>query len=131
MRETIPATLAGYSDRPTMATVTVDQFDRRRRLRRAFQGLAIAWGAAAASAFIPIAHFLLVPGLLLFGLYLFVHRFGTQVMAHGATGVCPDCGADQSFELPSKWHPPHDVTCGTCRRGLVLRGAVSPAARQL
>jgi uncharacterized protein involved in cysteine biosynthesis len=38
------------------------------------KGLALAWGAAAVSVFIPVAHFLLVPGFAVAGVVIFVKR---------------------------------------------------------
>ena len=46
-------TLSGYSGSPTQGTVTVREFSRDERVRRALGGLGKWWGIALASAFIP------------------------------------------------------------------------------
>ncbi|HUL03963.1 MAG TPA: hypothetical protein VLV16_12115 [Gemmatimonadales bacterium] len=95
-------------------------FDRRARRRRAWAGLGKAWGAAAVCVFIPVAHVLLVPGFLLFGIYQFFERLGTAELTRDARGTCPDCGAEQTFDLGRRREAPAPVTCARCQRGLTL-----------
>ena len=59
--------LSGYSDRTTIGTAEVASFDGATRVKRAIRGLAGFWGAALVAALIPVAHFVLVPGLILSG----------------------------------------------------------------
>jgi hypothetical protein len=67
--------LSGYSDRSTVGAAEVVSFDRAARLKRALIGLAGFWGTAIVAAFLPVAHFFLVPGLILTGLIVFVLRW--------------------------------------------------------
>jgi hypothetical protein len=113
-------TLSGYSGSPTAGTVTVQEFSREERVRRALGGLGTWWGIALGSVFIPVAHFLLVPSFLLYGLWQFAQRLGTTSRATGARGICPDCGAEQVLELAPRWRVPQPVTCRNCQRGLRL-----------
>jgi hypothetical protein len=124
-RETVQLELSGYAASRTAATAEIEVFERGARVRRALKGLATAWLVAAASILIPLAHFVLVPGFVAFGVYLFVHRLKTAVTAHRAAGVCPDCGFEQEFDLPARWRPPHRVICRGCRRTLVLSAEAS------
>jgi len=112
-------TLSGYHGTPTPATLLVASFDRSQRLRRAVKGLAGFWGAMVVSVFIPIAHFVLVPSFLCIGVWQFLRRLKTGALVRGAHGRCPDCGAEQDFELGSRGFP-QSVTCGSCHRGLTL-----------
>jgi hypothetical protein len=57
------------------------------------------------------------------GVYLFFQRLGTHELGRGATGTCPDCGAEQKIELPARWKSPQPVTCRHCQRGLQLTAA--------
>jgi hypothetical protein len=113
--------LTGYSGRSTPGTVTVVAFDRRARIRRALGALGTFWGCALGAVFIPVAHFLLVPGFFGFGIVQCVRRLGTHELGVGARGTCPDCGFEQRLELPSRWAVPQQVTCRRCQRGLTLR----------
>ncbi len=113
-------TLSGYRSSPTRGTVTVQAFDRRQRIRRSCTALGRWWGVALACVFIPVAHFVLVPSFLAYGLWQFAQRIRTAELARNARGICPDCGTEQQFELAARWPAPQTVTCSRCQRGLRL-----------
>lgn len=113
-------TLSGYNGRPTEGTVTIQEFSRDERVRRALGGLARWWGIALLAVFIPIAHFILVPSFLLYGVWQFAQRLGTTSLATAARGICPDCHTEQVLELAPRWRVPQPVTCRNCHRGLRL-----------
>lgn len=115
--------LTGYSDQRTEATVRIRSFDRAGRMKRAAAGLALWWGAAIASVFIPVAHFFLVPGFFLFGVFTAVHRLRTPNIVVAAHGTCPDCGVDQDLDILGPWEESRDVICRECRRPLRLEAA--------
>src|SRR5437879_6828695 len=64
-----PFILSGYSGQPTRGTVTIHEFRREQRARRAFAVLGKWWGVALLCVFIPVAHFVLVPSFLAHGLW--------------------------------------------------------------
>ena len=113
-------TLTGFSGQPTEGTVMVQEFSRDERVRRALGALGKWWGIALLSVFIPVAHFILVPSFLLYGIWQFAQRLGTASLASGARGVCPDCHTEQTLELAGRWSVPQPVTCRNCHRGLRL-----------
>jgi len=115
--------LTGYSGNATRGTVTVISFDQKARTRRALKALGTFWACAVGSVFIPVAHFLLVPGFFIFAIFQFFQRLGTPELGKGATGICPDCGAEQKLDLPPRWKVPQQVTCKNCQRGLQLTAA--------
>ena len=98
----------------------MQEFSRDERVRRALKGLGKWWGIALASVFIPVAHFILVPSFLLYGVWQFAQRLGTTSRATGAQGTCPDCRTEQALELATQWRVPQPVTCRNCHRGLRL-----------
>lgn len=112
--------LSGYHGNPTRGTVTIREFNREQRMRRALEGLGKWWGVALLSVFIPVAHFVLVPSFLLYGMWQLFQRLGTAELATDAHGTCPDCGTDQTLELAPRWRAPQPVTCKQCHRGLRL-----------
>ena len=118
MTKTEQFQLTGYGPTPTTATVTIRSFDKRERVRRALKGLATFWGAAIGSVFIPVAHFLLVPGFALYGAFTFFTRLGAAEVVMAAEGVCPDCGKSQKLEIGGRWHLPRNVSCRHCQRAL-------------
>lgn len=112
--------LTGYSSTPTTATVTTRSFDPKERVRRAIKGLATFWGVALGCIFIPVAHFALVPGFGLFGVYTFFERLNAPEVVVKAEGVCPDCGTAQELDIHGRWNvpPPRAVACRHCQRAL-------------
>jgi len=118
-----PLAITGYHGSPTAASLLIVTFDRARRLRRALNGLAGFWGAMVVSVFIPIAHFVLVPSLFLTGLYQFSRRLKVHEQVRGVHGTCPDCGAEQDFEVGNRLALPQPIQCGACLRGLTLSAA--------
>ena len=120
-RAEVNCTLTGYSGSSTTAVVELVTFSPTQRVRRAWLGLATWWTVAGACLFIPVAHFFLVPGFLVFGIYSFFRRSRTSVVALSASGICPDCDAEQAFELREQWEEIQDIACGSCHRSLKLR----------
>ena len=112
--------LTGFTGKKTRGSCTVTSFDRVGRWRRAGAALGKSWAAAAVAIFIPVAHAVLVPGFLAFGVYQLAYRLGTPELARNARGTCPDCGTDQALEVAPRWQVPQQVTCSTCHRGLTL-----------
>ncbi len=108
--------LTGYGDTTTSGEATVLQFDRAERIARAGKGLAMAWGAALVSVFIPVAHFLLVPGFFLAGLVVFGKRMRRRAVVDTVRGACPDCKHEQAFDTSTGWHLPMHLTCANCHR---------------
>ena len=115
-----PFLLEGFNPQPGRGNATIVEFDRAARWRRALRALGQWWGVAILCVFIPVAHFALVPGFLLFGVYQFFQKVTTPAVGRDAKGTCPDCGAEQEFELAARWRDPQLVSCASCRRGLRL-----------
>jgi len=115
--------LTGFSAQSQHGTVTIRSFDRGQRARRALLGLGTWWGAALLAVFIPVAHFLLVPSFLIYGVIHGLKRWNTAELASDARGTCPDCGSEQVFEVAPQWRVPQAVTCSACQRGLHIRSA--------
>ena len=113
---TEPFLLTGYDDNCTTGVATVTTFDRAERIRRAVKGLTVAWGAALVSIFIPVAHFLLVPGFALAGVFVFAKRTRAGDVTESIHGTCPHCGHEQDFDSSSHWHLPMHLTCANCSR---------------
>ncbi len=111
--------VTGYSGR-TAATVRVVSYDRAQRVRRALKGLGTWWGAALVSVLIPIAHFVLVPSFVLYGVYTFARRVTADQVAVAGRGTCPDCGREQPLDVTGRWSLPRTTSCRYCQRSLQL-----------
>ncbi len=108
--------LTGYGESTTAGEATVVHFDGGERMARAGKGIAMAWGAALVSVFIPVAHFLLVPALFLAGLVVFAKRMKRRVVVDTVRGACPDCNHEQTFDTSTVWRLPMHLTCANCHR---------------
>ena len=110
--------ILGYADAPGGGSAEVLSFNKGERWGRALKGLGLSWLVAAGTVFIPVAHFLLVPGFFFFGIDVFVSRVRTAEITTRIHGICPDCGAAQDFERGGKWVLPKSLACGECGRTL-------------
>jgi hypothetical protein len=116
--------LAGYHPDATEAVLEVDELSAGRRVGRALKGFAIWLGAGVVCVFIPIAHFVLVPGCLIGAVVVLVLRLRTRMLVVSAHGVCPDCGAEQDLDVLGPWRADvRPLACRSCHRGLELRPA--------
>ena len=115
-----PLIITGYHGAPTSATLKIVAFDAGQRLRRAVKGWLASWGAMVVCVFVPIAHFVLVPSFFALGVWQFFRRLRQGEQVRGAHGTCPDCGAEQDFELSSGFRLPQGIQCRSCQRGLTL-----------
>src|SRR2546430_2880536 len=78
-----PFLLRGYHGEPTRGSVTIHEFDREHRVRRAVAGLGEWWGGGLLTGLIPVAHFVLVPSFIAYGLWQFFQRLRpVEVPAH-------------------------------------------------
>ena len=117
--------LSGYSADTTPASARVAEYDASARLRRSMRGLVQCWGLAIAGVFIPVAHFFLVPGFFIAGIVVFFRRRTASRVILSIAGKCPDCGTEQSFDVPARWEPPLAIDCKNCHRRLTLSAPAS------
>ena len=90
------------------------------RFKRASKVLAISWGIAILCILIPVLHFVLVPGGLLVGLFLFYRQISFHEMANGGTISCPKCNHEhQVVKEPFNW--PKRENCPYCDAELILK----------
>ncbi len=110
--------ITGYAPEPTVGSADIVAFAPQERLARALKGLGMSWLVAAGTIFIPVGHFLLVPGFFLFGIYVFVSRFRATELTRDVRGPCPDCGREQRFDVSGRWSLPRSLDCTECGRAL-------------
>ena len=80
-------------------TLRVMLLGKKDRWVRALKMLGIMWVLAVVTVFIPIAHFVLVPGFLLAGPVTAVMRFRVAEMTETAQGACPTCGQEMTVAM--------------------------------
>lgn len=93
------------------------------RLGRAFGAFAVCLLFAVVAVFIPIAHFVLVPGLIILGLFMFVSRYRAQSAAQNITVTCPVCEQAVTIKLDAEQQPPFYCYCSNCSSNLHVTGS--------
>lgn len=97
--ETRPILIENDAGATRAGTLRVRVFSNRERALRALKMLGIMWGVALATVFIPIAHFVLVPGFFIAGPVAAVLRYRVVESMEAAAGECPTCGRAMTVPL--------------------------------
>jgi hypothetical protein len=118
----VAVTVFGRTPREGVARVRV--WSAGERAVRVLKGLGACWGLAIVTAFIPVAHFFLVPGFAIGGVVLAVRWSGQSRTYVEARGPCPACGEEGVFGVKGKFTLPRETECAACGARVAL---VSPA----
>ncbi|MGD8569712.1 MAG: hypothetical protein PVJ39_16625 [Gammaproteobacteria bacterium] len=102
------------------ATLNITLFDQGDRVKRALKFLGLSWLAAGVALFIPIAHFVLVPGFVLLGIYLAVSASRTSQAMDNAKGECPNCNNAIEIKMESSDTLPKWTYCPSCNESIQI-----------
>jgi hypothetical protein len=119
----VPVTLTIFGASPVAAVAVVRRRSLASRLGRAGLGLAIAWLLAFPAIFLPVLHFVLVPGLVVGGVVLAAQRLREDRTLARVEGRCPRCGASVDATPGGRFRLPRSVQCIHCRNTLTLMAA--------
>jgi hypothetical protein len=122
----VPVTLTIFGASPVAAVAVVRRRSLVSRLGRAALGLAIAWLLAFPAIFLPVLHFVLVPGLVIGGIVLAAHRLREDRTLARVEGTCPRCGVAFRAAPGGRFRLPRSVQCVYCKNTLILAAAVVP-----
>ena len=114
------AALQVFGAAPTRAIAVLVSQNPGQRLARALGGLIACWAAAIVSIFIPLAHFILVPGFLVLGVTWAVVRGRERERLLQLRGTCPRCGRDGDLGRGGRQGGQLWVTCPGCRNRLLV-----------
>lgn len=114
-------TFAYIGHEPAPARLRVVRHGAAARAARALRVLALCWGLAIAAVFLPLLHFVLVPGLLLLGPILALGRRRERCTVLSARGACPACGAEIHVLVGQGAAAAMPMRCESCRRAIELR----------
>lgn len=101
-------------------TVRLQHFTQQERFGRSLKILAMCWGAAIVSIFLPIVHFFLVPALFLAGLIVPGFVYYKESLILGGEGSCPKCKHPLHIEKGSNQWPLTDL-CTDCRSAVTIQ----------
>jgi hypothetical protein len=116
-----PITLTAFGKAETSGVLRVRLWPPRDRALRVLKGLLACWALAALTLFIPVAHFFLVPGFFLGGIFLgarWSRQARTPVLASGA---CPACGDVARFEVRGRFERHKEAGCPACGARVMLK----------
>ncbi|NOX77266.1 MAG: hypothetical protein GXP17_11785 [Gammaproteobacteria bacterium] len=116
-------TLTGKDSNSTPGTLQTTRFDQSDRLKRALQRLGFFWLLAGITIFIPLAHFVLVPGFFIAGPVIAYMTYQTHWVRNHAAGVCPTCQQEIQLSLDARDQLPKWTYCPTCNAPLHLTEA--------
>jgi hypothetical protein len=106
------------------------RYNRGDCIKRAFQRLAFFWLLAGVTLFIPIAHFVLVPGFLIAGPVIAYLTYRTTWVRNHASGRCPACDTDIRIGLDARDELPKWSYCPSCNAPLRLADAADSSYRK-
>jgi hypothetical protein len=112
--EKVSVVIVDRNSKRAKGEVQIESWTQPARTRRALKAWGACWAAAVPAVFIPIAHFILVPGLLLGGIVggFFLSRQSDVVL--GGKGECPSCGKPLTIVRgPNNW--PLSDMCSECQ----------------
>lgn len=112
----VPVKLVSAADehRHSRGEVTLQEWDAGDRTRRALKTLGFLWAAALGSVLIPLAHFVLVPGLFLAGPIAAYWIYQNERMIVGGSASCPNCGKPFAIARSKVRWPLNDL-CAECQ----------------
>jgi len=96
------------------------RFASGERMARAAKVLAVAWLLALITAFIPIAHFFLVPLFLIAGPVMAFMKYKAETVLEKANGSCPECSKAIDIVLDPADKLPKRTYCPDCNKPLQL-----------
>jgi hypothetical protein len=124
----VPASLTVFGAPAAHASATIVRHSMGRRAARALVALGACWGLALVAVFIPLAHFVLVPGLFLIGVILATYRAREAWSIVTVQGQCPRCRLEQTFTSAGRARGQSVVHCPNCKNELALTIEPGPGA---
>lgn len=119
-KEQHPVTILEGDTHSSEGVLYLSSFSRNDRLKRAFSSMLLCWLAAGLSVFIPIAHFFLVPVLLISGPVLFYIKVNQQQAKEKIEGVCPSTQSPLLIELEANAKMPMWTYCTVCNKSIKI-----------
>lgn len=122
----VPVRVIYQDNASSTGQVTIRDWEAGQRVRRAAKFSASCVGLALPAVFIPIAHFVLVPGLLIAAIVGFFLISNQQSVVLGGEASCPKCKARLPIARgPNRW--PLTDLCTSCQRNVTIERLDNPA----
>jgi len=125
----VPVSLSVFGASPSTGISTVRRPSLASRARRAALALGAAWLLAFPAIFLPVAHVVLVPGLVIGGVVLAVIRLREDRTLDRLRATCPRCQSALDVMPGGRFRLPRSVQCVHCRNELTLAPLDAPEGR--
>jgi|GEM_PF-1764585 len=103
----------------THGTITKIDYDKKDRTENAIKTFGIFIALTFCSIFVPIAHFILVPVLLISSFVVALNQLNVMAKNDGGTGECPKCHKPVQI-VASKFADRMTDTCAACHEDVVI-----------
>jgi hypothetical protein len=127
----VPVTLGIFGANPVRAVATVRCRTLASRVRRAALALGTAWLLAFPAIFLPVVHFVLVPGLVIGGVVLGLMFLREDRSLDRIRATCPRCAATLDLAPGGRFRLPRPVQCVHCKNELTLAAVDTPEGQRL
>jgi len=107
------------NDQRAQGSVDIQEFSEKMRFKRGIMVLALGLPLTAASVFVPVLHFFLVPLGLIITISISRARFKTEAVILSGSGACPACNATFRIMKRRSVFPFNDI-CEKCSRNVVI-----------
>jgi len=121
--EITPIILKNNDGKTTPGEMQTTLFDHADCIKRGLQRLGFFWLLAGITLFIPLAHFVLVPGFLIAGPVVAYLTFKTSQVRDHSTGICPTCNENIKIAMDAKDELPKWTYCPACNTPLQITRA--------
>ena len=105
-------------DHHTTGTLYLTTYNPADRMNRALKALGICWLGAGISVFIVIAHWVLVPGLLIAGPIVAMKKYKQTEAKEKVATKCPRCSEQVDVPLEAADSLPKWTYCPSCNGGI-------------
>ena len=123
----VPVRLSIFGMPPREGVARVRRRDAGERTARALRAAGLFLGLAILSVFLPIAHFVLVPGFLLAAPFFAVRRLREHDSIVALRGTCPRCVEPRTFEAGGAMRDHLRPTCPVCSFAIDVEPAAAAA----
>ena len=118
--ETTEIQLQDNEGNASLGNMRTTRYSSGDRMTRAAIRLGACWAAAGVTLFIPLVHFVLVPGFLLAGPIMAVSAYRSELARELARGICPVCKEAVEIKLEADDNLPKWTYCPKCNAPLQL-----------
>lgn len=116
-----------FGAQATQGVATVLSRSFGSRVRRAALALGATWLLAFPAIFLPVLHFVLVPGLIIGGMVLGAVRLREDRTLARLRGTCPRCRMALDLTPGGRFRLPRSAQCLRCKNQLTLAAVTGRA----